>query len=209
MNLQTRCFFLVILAIALNGCSYSRNVVSPAVKPGASVQINGSFDALSNGSYLYFQNGMNIEERQLDKWSTYCALYIYNEEFGADYVTSVQPGNFRVSQALNGREVVDSGDQDLSGTRLAGLVRWPGRDLPSYIVYRTAMYLHSADQPDVKSLICSRKAGNYGDYYPRFEQVETALGDAIQIRRQAKKVSRSAPNFISNTDRMLGDREDT
>ena len=183
MNKQMGCFLIAILAFALSGCSYSRNIVLPAVKPGATVQINRSFDALSNGSYLYFQNGMNLPERRLDKWSTYCALYIYNEEFGADYVTSVQPGNFRVSRASNGREIVDSREQNLSGIRLAGLEPWPGHDLPSYILYRTAMYLHSADQPDVKSLTCSRKAGNYGDYYPRFDQMENALGNAIQIRR--------------------------
>ncbi|NNE64730.1 MAG: hypothetical protein HKN34_11655 [Gammaproteobacteria bacterium] len=170
----------VILA---SGCGYTSKPTPPAVKPGSSLQINSNFNGLRNGSYIYFQNGTNLPERQLDKWSVFCALYVYNSEFGADYVTSVQPGEFQVSRSLNGREIVDSRDPSLGDIRLAGLVRWSGLDLPSYILYRTRLYLWSVDQPDVKSLTCFRKAGNYGDYYPRFEQIKMALGDMIQINR--------------------------
>jgi hypothetical protein len=34
--------------------------------------------------------------------------------------------------------------------------------LPSYYLYRVNMKLVSPDQPDVQSLICSRKSGTYG-----------------------------------------------
>jgi hypothetical protein len=183
MNLRISRLLLLTLAIALSGCGYTSKPTPPAVKPGASLQINRGFDALPNGSYIYFQNGANLPRRQLDKWSAYCALYVYNSEFGADYVTSVQPGRFQVSRSLNGREVVDSRDQNLSDTKLAGLVSWPGYDPPSYILYHTRLYLWSADQPDVKNLTCFQRAGNYGDYYPRFEQMKAALGDLIQINR--------------------------
>lgn len=183
MDLRVSGYMLLISAIVMGGCGYTSKSNPPAVNPGSSLQINNHFSALRNGSYIYFQNGTNLPEKKLDKWSTYCALYVYNSEFGADYMTSVEPGNFQVSRSSNSREVVDIRDQNLSGTKLAGLVRWSAYDHPSYILYNTRLYLWSAEQPDVKSLTCSRKAGNYGDYYPRFEQMKVALGDLIQINR--------------------------
>ena len=183
MNLQLSKFLLLILAIAVSGCTYTSRLTSTAVMPGASLQINQAFSALPNGTSLYFQNGTHMPERQLDKWSTYCALYVYNDQFKADYITSVEPGTFLVWSTSNGREIVDNRDKNLSDTKLAGLLRWPVHDLPSYILYRTRLYLLSEDQPDVKYLTCFQKAGYYGDYYPRFEQIEMALGDVIEINR--------------------------
>ena len=181
MNLQKSRLLLLTLAIVVGGCGYASKQVAPEVKPGANVQINQAFEALRNGSTIYFQNGTNLPRKQLDKWSTYCALYVYNDEFGADYVTSVQPGNFQVARSLNGREIVDS--SPLDGIKLAGSIGLSGHDLPSYIIYRTRLDLWSPDQPDVKSITCSRKAGNYGDYYPRFEEMQAALGDLVRINR--------------------------
>lgn len=183
MNSRISRFLFLTLAIAVSGCSYTSKPIPTAVKPGAVVQINRAFNALANGTSLYFQNGTHLPQKQLDKWSTYCALYVFNKQFDADYVTSVKPGEFQVSRSLNGREIVDSRDPSLGDIRLAGLGRWSGLDLPSYILYRTRLYLWSVDQPDVKSLTCFRKAGSYGDYYPRFEQIKMALGDIIQINR--------------------------
>lgn len=181
MKLLKSRLFLLTLAIAAGGCGYRSMPASPEVKPGAWVQINQAFEALRNGSTIYFQNGTNLARKQLDKWSTYCLLYVYNDEFGAGYVTSVQPGSFRVVRSLNGREIVDGGR--LEGIKLAGLDGWRGPDLPSYITYSTRLDLWSPDQPDVKSLTCSRRAGNYGDYYPRLAEMKMALGELIQLDR--------------------------
>lgn len=172
---------LLMALILASGCAYTFKMSAPAVAVGSNLRINQSFKDLSNGSQIYFQNGTNRPSEQLDKWSTYCVLYVYSDQHEAEYITSVEPGDFLVSSASNRREVVDNQYGPNSPEILLAAVEWDRYDRPSFILYRTELRLYSAEQPDVKSLSCYQKASTYGNYHPKLEQIKLALGDVIQI----------------------------
>lgn len=172
---------LVVIVMVMGGCTYSANKYPPAIATGNTLRINQSFEGLANGSQVYFQNGARLPSRQLDKWSVYCALYIYNDQYEADYITSVQPGKFLVSDSVNRREVVGNTVSPFSQPGLLATLEWHRHDPPSYILYRIDMQLYSVEQPGVKRLSCYQKASSYGRYHPNVGQIKQALGDIIQV----------------------------
>lgn len=183
MNIKLRLGRGILLAtvILVYGCAYTSKMSPPAVDVGSNLRINQSFESLPNGSRIYFQDGAHHPSAQVDKWSTYCVLYVYSDRHEADYITSVEPGDFLVSRVSNHREVVDNIYGPNRQAVLLAALEWHRHDPPSYILYRTKLSLYSIEQPDVKSLSCYQKASTYGDYYPKLEQIKMALGEVIQI----------------------------
>jgi hypothetical protein len=182
--------FTIFLLLLMAGCS-GRTPTVPPVSHSATVQINQSYDSLPNYSRIYFQGGKQIAKTELDRWSTYCRLHVYNPDMKADYVTSVAAGKFEVVRVRNQLEVTESSysDPDFHATPGSGFsfskASWGGDRffdrMPSYYLYRVNMKLVSPDQPDVQSLICSRQSGTYGDYYPTLGEIRLALGNLIEI----------------------------
>ena len=185
---------ILILAIALltTGCKALHAPIMPVVNAGASVQINAQFDALPNYTRLYFQDGMRVTQKAVDKWSVYCRLHVFNRNQGADYLTSVAPGNFRISSVQNRVQSSEAGFAGsgsyistglaISSQRNAMSPDWEHEGPPSYYLYRVEMRLDSADQPDVKTLTCSRKWSTRGYYFPTLVEIGQALGDLIEIK---------------------------
>lgn len=172
---------LIITLIVAGGCTYTSKMNPPAIAPGSSLKINQSFTDLPNGSRIYFQNGTHRPLSQVDTWSPYCALYVYSDQHKADYITSVQAGEFQIFSVANGREVVNNRNLPVSPPTQMASMDGHGIDLPSYVLYRIQMRLFSTVQPDVNSLTCYQKASIYGDYHPKLGQIKQALGDVIEI----------------------------
>ena len=178
---------LLLLAVSCSG----RTPTIPPVSHSATVQINESYDSLPNYSRIYFQGGRRIAKTELDRWTIYCRLHVYDPDMGADYVTSVAAGKFEVVNVRNQLEVTENfySNPDLYATPATGFSfsraswdrDWIMDRIPSYYLYRVNMKLTSPDQPDVQSLICSRKAGTYGNYYPTLGDIRQALGNVIEI----------------------------
>jgi len=165
--------FLLLLMVA---CS-ARTPVEPPVNVGFRLQVNAQFDALPNGTQVEFQGGQRIQQGNLDKWTTYCRLYVYNRNHKADYVTSVSPGSFEVTRV----EVKYNSSDSPPGIFYTSLNRGV-RDLPSYYMYQVLMQLTSPDQPDVRSLNCYKKwATRRANQYPTLVEIRQALGDLIEI----------------------------
>ena len=185
-----RYLFTISLLLLMAGCS-GRTPTVPPVSHSATVQINQSYDSLPNYSRIYFQAGQRIAKTELDRWTTYCRLHVYNPDMKADYVTSVAAGKFEVVSVRNQLEVVRNSYSDpdfratpesgFSVSKVSGRGDWFMDRLPSYYLYRVNMKLVSPDQPDVQSLICSRKSGTYGNYYPTLGEIRQALGNVIEI----------------------------
>jgi hypothetical protein len=105
----------------------------------------------------------------------------------ADYATSVAAEKFEVVSVRNQLEVTENpySDPDFHATPesqfTVSKASWGGDwfmdRMPGYYLYRVNMKLVSPDQPDVQSLICSRKWGTYGDYYPTLGEIRQALGN--------------------------------
>jgi len=188
---------ILILTIALltAGCTASHAPIMPVVNAGASAQINAQFDGLPNYTRIYFQDGMRVTQKAVDKWSVYCRLHVFNRDQGADYLTSVAPGNFRISGVRNRVQSSEAGfagsglyistGLGISSQRIAMSPGWAYDGPPSYYLYRVEMRLDSADQPDVKTLTCARKWSTRGYYFPTLIEIGQALGDLIEIKTPA------------------------
>jgi len=189
----------IFLAAFIAGCASTRTPIVPPVDIGFTVQINQQFDALPNYSRIYFQQGMQLPYKALDRWNTYCRLHVYNPDKKADYMTAVFPGRFTIDRVEN-RYEVSMNRHDESGLYASvgvgfssyqspsGLYRY--RDgPPSYYLYRVEMKLSSPEQPDVQKLICSRKWGIGSNHYPTLAEIRLALGDIIEIIPPATSTS--------------------
>ena len=162
-------FFLLLLVA---GCS-ARTPIVPPVDPGFRIQVNAQFDALPNATRLQFQGGERIPQGNLDKWTTYCRLFVYNRNRKADYVTAVLPGNFEVTSV----EV-----KYVSSNAIFASRSWRVRDVPAYYLYQVRMQLTSPDQPDIRSLNCFKKwATPRTNQYPTLVEIRQALGNLIEI----------------------------
>lgn len=175
--------FIIVLVLALlaTACAARQNYASLPLNPGAWVQINTHLDSLPNASRVYFQDGMRVTSGNRDQWRTFCELYVYDAQQNASYLTSVHAGEFKVIHVGTRYEVVDNSSQPFLAHQLAAL-QWHDHDPPSYVMYKTAMRLQSADQPQVQSLNCYVKASNRGNYYPDLGEIREALGSLIEIR---------------------------
>lgn len=174
MNQAVSCLTLIIL---LAGCA-SPPPYYPPVKTRDIVAVNTAFPDLANGTRINFQNGQRVPDGDLDRWTTYCQLYVYNRHQKADYVTAVVPGQFEIVAVEIRYDSVDS------LFRPWGFDNYPWYDhmYPAYYVYRVGMRLTSTDQPDVQSLDCYRKWSTRGRYYPTRAEIREALGELIEIR---------------------------
>ncbi len=170
----------ILFALTLVGCA-----ATPYPLPldsGYRLQLHRSYGPLPNYTRIYFQNGARIDEDDVDKWTTWCALHAFDSMRGADYRTNIEPGNFSISRI---RIRYHSSEGPLYfPTR--GFSFGLGRDPddtgpPDYYVYTVIMQLASPDQPDVKSLTCRRKWAVRGNHFPTLADMRRALGDAITL----------------------------
>ena len=199
MDLEQPCrlfFFAVLIAFFMAGCATYRPALQLAVSTDYIVQLNRAYEALPNYTRVYFQDGMRVTANALDRWAPYCALYVFNRDKKADYLSSAKPGSFAISRViprvvtsrdpfpLNGQNqtsVIYASVGIGFGGGLAGGIDWQRDGPPSYYVYKLEMKLASADQPDVKTLTSSNKWGSPGDHYPTLIEIRRALGDLVSI----------------------------
>jgi hypothetical protein len=168
--------FPIFLLLLIAGCA-TRTPTTPPVKIDFRIQVNTQFDALPNGTRIDFQGGQRIQQGNLDKWTTYCRLYVYNRNHKADYLTAVLPGSFEVTKVEAKYNSSDSppGFYHSSFT-------WGVRDMPAYYLYQVHMRLTSPDQPDVQTLKCYKKwTIPRAKEYPTRDEIQQALGDLIEI----------------------------
>lgn len=171
---------LITLTLSLTACGSSRYRFNPPVNPGASVQINQTYTSLSNGGKVYFQQGIQVFEGNIDRWETHCELYVYNPDQDADYKTSIQAGRFKVTRVGSNKETVEV-NTFAKGVEVASL-NWHDHDRPSFITYKTGLSLQSDQQPDVRALNCYRAVSVAGAYHPDLTQIRGALGNLIEIQ---------------------------
>jgi hypothetical protein len=162
--------------LLIAGCS-ARTPIEPPVNVGFGLQVKAQFDALPNGTRIDFQGGQRIQPGNLDKWTTYCRLYVYNRNHKADYVTAVSPGRFEVTSV----EVKYNSSDSPPGFYHSSFT-WGIRDMPAYYLYQVHMRLTSPEQPDVQTLKCYKKwTIPRANEYPTLDEIRQALGDLIEI----------------------------
>jgi len=174
-----RYYLGLIICIFLSACSSTRPPLEAPVDSGFVLRINQRFEALPNGTHIDFQHGVRVASGNLDRWTTYCRLYVYNSHRGADYHTEVTPGEMNVSSVVMYSESSDSEDYpwNFNQRHFRGV-----RDLPAYYLYQVRIRLASPDQPDIRSLNCSRKWSTpRARQYPTLPEIRQALGSLIEL----------------------------
>ena len=170
---------LLFLGLAV-GCASYESSYNPPVKTRDRVFINTAFDSLPNASRINFQRGRQVPYGKLDRWTTYCRLYVYNRRYDADYLTSIEPGQFEI---VGVKLSHTSSNSYYPPWRSVSLWRRP-HDIPAYYLYQIGLRLTSPDQSDVKSLDCYKKWSLRGYHYPSLVEIRQALGDLIELRTQ-------------------------
>ena len=169
----------LLLCALLSACASGRAPPGAPLDTGFTLRINQSFEALPNGTHIDFQHGVRVPQGNLDRWTTYCRLYVYNRLHGADYRSAVSVGEIEISAVRMAFESSDS--LGYPGNAHQPLF-WDIRDPPAYYLYQVGMRLTSPDQPDIRSLICYKKWSTaYAEQYPTLPEIREALGKLVEL----------------------------
>ena len=174
--------FLLCSCIALTGaCSMTQAPRHAELDTSYQLRVQQAFENLPNGTHLDFQQGRRVQPGNLDRWTTYCRLYLYDHTRDANYRTALLPGSFQVSAVDVGYRASDDPDYG------ARLIYSGVENMPAYYLYRVRMRLTSPDQPDVRSLNCYKKwATAYANQYPTLAEIRTALGERFELDAAAQ-----------------------
>ncbi len=149
---------------------------------GHRLTLHRAYGPLPNYTRIYFQNGMRIDKREVDKWTTWCELYVFDSTRGANYRTALEPGEFSISRV---QIRYHSADGPLYFPTL-GFSFGLGHDSddfrpPDFYLYTVTLRLASPEQPDLRSLTCQRKWGARGNHFPTLTEMRRALGDTATL----------------------------
>ena len=176
-RLFTRSACLLALLV-LAACASTQQRYIPELTTGHRLLVRQTFDDIANGTHLQFQHGQVIMPGNLDRWTTYCRLYVYNPDGGSGYRSAIVPGSVAIRDV---KAAWHSSDHPGWGPFHAHL-SWGVRDIPAYYLYQVGMRLSAPDQPDLHSLVCSKKwAVPRAAQYPTLAEIRQALGDRITI----------------------------
>ena len=170
---------ITFLAAMLAACSTTGTPISEPIGRGSVLRLQQPFADLANGSHVDFQHGRRIAPGNLDRWTTYCRLYVYDPTRGAEHRISLGPGEFKVIEV----------EMNYSSSDFPGMVgpgfghmSWAVRTAPAYYLYKFGMRISSPDQPEARSLDCYKKWGTpRANQYPTLDEIRAALGDLIKV----------------------------
>jgi len=173
-----RALFLSLVAL-LAACSTTGTPIVEPIGKGSVLRLQQPFADLPNGSHVDFQGGRRIAPGNLDRWSTYCRLYVYDPTREAEHRISLTPDEFRVISV----------EMSYSSSDFPGMVgpgfghmSWGVRTAPAYYLYRVGMRISSPDQPEARSLDCYKKWGTpRANQYPTLTEIRAALGELIKV----------------------------
>ena len=166
--------------LVITGCAVADKYESDVFKSTSTLQIDKEFSNLGNASRVYFQNSQRVAKSQLDSWQSHCNLYVFKRGEKASYTTSVVPGSFEITRAATAIESVDLGNAAVQYASFG----WGRYDPPSFVLYKTTLYLKSAAQPNVQSLNCVQKVSIYGDHHLSEEQIANTLPDYFSFVKE-------------------------
>jgi hypothetical protein len=170
---------LIFLVIFLTGCAsgtYSKTSKRPAVKPGSYVQIHHEYQVPNEFARVYFRNGKQTLEGDIDRFTPYCYILMQDSRQAGQPQQTILPGRFYVNK------VIESNDYAFGRITYASLSFGIFNDGPSNVDYKLEMRLSSSEQPGVRALICINNADDYIDrHYPYLSEIKTALGELVTI----------------------------
>ncbi len=149
----------------------SYNTAQASVDSGSLVQINRPLEIPDGKSRLYFQNGVEITQRNIEKMTTYCSIRMRDRHKAGEPKIIISPEQIEIIKLRR--------SNDYSG---GGRGNSPGN-----VIFELEMRLKSTEQPGVMALYCAKKVMvmkmvNTRQYYPNNTEIITALGNSIEIK---------------------------
>ncbi len=166
---------VLTLLFFISGCVSikSRYEEQLPVKPGSDIQMNITANIPLNKARVYSQKGRIIGKSYIDRNGVFCSVLMNSLQQENGTTLSVFPGKFRVTQ-------VRLSNDDHYAPRIFASRKWV-YDPPSNVNYETELRLHSAEQPEVRALICVRQVDAYGNHYPRLVDFKKAFGALVEF----------------------------
>ena len=155
------------------GCASqsSSNTAQALVDPGSLVQINRPLEIPDGKARLYFQNGIEITKRNIEKMTTYCSIRMRDRHKAGEPKKIISPEQIEIIKLRR--------SDDYSGGRR--------NNSPTMVIFELEMRLNSTKQPGVMALYCAKQVMvgvmvNTKQYYPNNTEIITALGNSIEIK---------------------------
>ena len=150
----------------------SYNTAQASVDPGSLVQINRPLEIPNGKARLYFQNGVEITQRSIEKMTTYCSIRMRDRHKAGEPKIIISPEQIEIIKLRRSNDYSGGGRYESS---------------PTNVIFELEMRLNSTEQPGVMALYCAKrvmvmKMVNTKQYYPNNTEIITALGDTIEIK---------------------------
>ena len=175
-NLISRLGLISVLAALSTACANYNYSKSVPVLPLSIVQINIPLEIPNGEARVYIQNGEAFDSRgKVDRYLTYCSVLMNVLHEPGTPLLKVSPGRFEV------RQVRKTSDRQSDSVVVVASSMWLAELRPSNRFFTTEMRLRSAEQPDVRSLICVKESDLLGSHYPSLDEINMAIGDAVTI----------------------------
>lgn len=171
----TKVTALIIMVGLIASCAgfESRYAKQLPARPGTDIQINITADIPLNKARVYSQKGRIIEKSDIDKNDVFCSVLMNSLQKQNGPKLSILPGKFRVTK------VKLSNDYSYK-PRIFASREWV-YDPPSNVNYETELRLQSAEQPEVRALICVRQVDGYRNHYPRLTDFKRGFGTLVEF----------------------------
>ena len=149
----------------------SYNTAQASVDPGSLVQINRPLEIPNGKARLYFQNGVEITKRNIEKMTTYCSIRMRDRHKAGEPKIIISPEQIEIIKLRRSNDYVHRRNDNS----------------PTNVIFELEMRLKSTEQPGVMALYCAKqvlvmKMVNTRQYYPNNTEIITALGNSIEIK---------------------------
>ena len=167
------------ITLILTSCSYSTkkdfdsNLYSVPV--GSTLTLNKSITIPANLARRYFQNGIAINEKDINIYYPHCNLLMNTL---VDYQRTIEPTTYEIYK------IVDDEEHAERPVYFASTVVSDGEG-PSIIAYASYYYLRSSVGSDIRSLECLQWDYPAEVEYMSINEIKQSLGDyfTLQIKQ--------------------------
>jgi hypothetical protein len=162
----------IFITALIAGLMFSAGGVAQAsTDPGSLVKINRPLEIPDGKARLYFQNGIEITQRNIEKMTTYCSIRMRNRHKKGEPKIIISPEQIEIIKLRRFNDYTGGGRENE----------------PTKVIFELEMRLNSTEQPGIMALYCAKqvqvmKMVNTNQYYPNNTEIITALGNSIEIK---------------------------
>lgn len=171
---------ILIPLVLLGACqtTAARDEASPFYVPpaGSRLVLKQTLTIPAENIGVFIQGGRAVGNREVDQYLPHCRLEVRDRQETAQ---TVNPDDFLVQRVRRDVQVVSN----METTRLVRVSHGP-----SFFIYRTLLDLQSAQQPQVRTLVCQHWGHPALDDHLSIRDMRRALGEVMTLELPAAPV---------------------